>query len=254
MRRHLLGPAVLVAAIASWELWARSRPSFLLAPFSVVAERAWAVWPTGEFLSGVAASLERLAAGYVIGSVVGISTGLLLGASPRARRTLEPLTEILRAIPPIALVPVAVVILDVGDATAVAVIAFGVTFPVLINTIEGVRSVPPEARDTAAVLGVERAERLFRIYLPAALPSIFAGLRVAVSIGLLLVVLSELVAGTGDGLGSYIETQQSRYNVPELYGGLLFLGLLGYLLNRLFLVAERRILHWHFGAADELAG
>lgn len=247
--RRLVGFAVLLAALVLWEVWARSKGSFLLPPASTVAERAWQVWPTSEFLHTVGASLRRLAAGYAIGAGIGVAAGVLLGASRRARLTLEPLTEFLRAVPPIAIVPVSIVILGLGDGMRIAVIAFGVCFPVLINAVEGVRAISPEARDTAAMLQVGRAERLYRIYLPAALPSIVAGLRVALSIGLVMVVISEFAGGSGDGLGRYILFQQSQFNVPEMYGGILFLGLLGYALNQLFLVAERRVLFWHFGAA-----
>jgi len=144
------------------------------------------------------------------------------------------------------------VILGLGDAMRIAVIAFGVCFPVLVNAAEGVRAVSPEARDTAAMLQVRPVERLYRLYLPAALPSIVAGLRVALSIGLALVVISEFV-GAQDGLGRYILFQQRQFNVPEMYGGIFFLGLLGYVLNQAFLVAERRALAWHYGAAGELA-
>ena len=163
-----------------------------------------------------------------------------MGASRGARRTLDPLVEFSRATPAIALVPAAIVLLGLGDAMQISVIAFGVCFPVLVNTVEGVRAVSPEARDTASMLHVGAVERALRIYLPAALPSIVAGLRVALSIGLVVVVISEFV-GEGDGLGRYILFQQSQFNVPELYGGMLFLGLLGYALNRLFLVGERRV-------------
>ncbi len=253
MRRRLLGPAVFVAVLGLWELWARREASFLLPPASTVAERAADVWPTGTFLSEVSASLQRLAVGYALGAALAVVVGVLLGASASARRTFEPLLEFLRAIPPIAVVPVAIVVLGVGDATAIAVIAFGVFFPVLINTVEGVRAVTPEARDTAAMLHVGPFERLYRVDLPAALPSIMAGLRIALSIGLVLVVISEFTAGSGDGLGRYIVRQQTLFNVPEVYGGILFLGLLGYLLNQLFLTVERRLLHWHFGAAGERA-
>jgi ABC-type nitrate/sulfonate/bicarbonate transport system permease component len=133
------------------------------------------------------------------------------------------------------------------------VIAFAVFFPVLVNTIQGVRAVSPEVRDTASLLHVGPVERALRISLPAALPSIAAGLRVAVSVGLLMVVISEFVPGEGDGLGRYILFQQSQANIPELYGGILFLGLLGYVLNSLFLLAERRVLAWHYGAAGDPA-
>ena len=111
------------------------RASFLLPPISTVAERAAEVWPTDAFLSDVAASLRRLAVGYVLGATLAVAAGVVLGVGARAA-AFEPLLEFLRAIPPIAVVPVAIVVLGVGDATAIAVIAFGVFFPVLVNTVE----------------------------------------------------------------------------------------------------------------------
>jgi ABC-type nitrate/sulfonate/bicarbonate transport system permease component len=249
--RRLLGALGLLIALGAWEAWARSMPSFLFPSASTVLRHAWHVWPTEAFLETVAASLERLAAGFAIGAIVGIGIGLALGASRGARGALEPLVEFLRAIPPVAVVPVAIVVLGLGDGMRIAVIAFGVCFPILVNTADGVRAIPPETRDTSALLHVRGFERLHRLYLPAALPSIVTGLRVALSIGLVMVVISELV-GAPDGLGHYIKFQQSQFAVPELYGGILFLGLLGYLLNRLFLIAERRVLAWHYGAVGEL--
>ena len=162
----------------------------------------------------------------------------------------RPFAEFLRAIPLIAIVPVAVVILGLGDGMRVAVIAFGVCFPVLVSSADGVRAISPEARDTAAMLQVGAVERLYRLYLPAALPSIVAGMRVALSIGLVMVVISEFV-GEPNGLGHYI-AERSGFDMPGLYGGILFLGLLGYVLNLLFLVAERRVLAWHYGATGDL--
>jgi ABC-type nitrate/sulfonate/bicarbonate transport system permease component len=250
--RGLLGGAVFVAALAIWEAWARSEGSFLVPPASTVADAAWEVWPTADFLTTVWASLQRLAAGYAIGAGIGIALGLLMGASRGTRRTLEPFVEFARATPAIAIVPAAIVILGLGDAMRIAVISFGVCFPVLVNTVEGVRAVPPEARDAASMLRVGAAERIFRFYFPFALPSIVAGLRVALSIGLAIMVISESV-GEGDGLGRYIWFEQSQFNPPAVYSGILFLGLLGYLLNRLFLVAERRVLSWHYGAIGESA-
>lgn len=250
---RLLGVLVFLVVIGLWELWTRLEPSFLFPPASAVAERAWQVWPTSEFLTTVAApSLKRLAAGYAIGAGIGIAVGMVMGASPRIRRTVEPLVEILRATPPIAVVPAAIVILGLGDSMRITVIAFGVLFPVLVNSVDGVRAVSPEARDTASLLGLGFIERILRIYFPAALPSIFAGLRVALSIGLVMVVISEFVGGS-DGIGYYILFEQTTYNVNEVYGGILFLGLLGYVLNTLFLLAEQRVLAWHYGAVGERA-
>jgi ABC-type nitrate/sulfonate/bicarbonate transport system permease component len=219
-----------------------------------VLESAWEVWPTAAFLDDVGQSLRRLAAGLALGSAVGIAIGLLMGSSPSIRGALDPLVELARAIPAIAIVPALIVMFGTGDGMRIAVISFGVCFPVLVNTLEGVRSVSPEARDTASMLHVGRLDRVVRIYFPAALPSIIAGLRIAVSVGLVLMVISEFVGDVeGGGLGSYIWNMQGQFNYPAMYAGILFLGLLGYLLNRLFLVAERRILAWHYGAAGEPA-
>ena len=250
--RRLLGVAVFLAAVGVWEAWARTESSFLFPPASTVAERAADIWPTSEFLTTVAASLKRLAAGYGIGAALGIGVGLVLGAFRPVRRLLDPLVEILRATPAIALAPAAIVIFGLRDRMQISLIAFAVVFPVLVNALDGVRAVSPEARDTAALLRLRRAERIRRIYFPAALPSIFAGLRVALSIALVMVVLSEFVGGN-NGLGHYILLQQTQYAVAEMYGAIVFLGLLGYTLNRLFLAVERSVLAWHYGAAGEPA-
>ena len=243
--RPVLGWVVFAAAVGVWEALARSEGSFLVPTASAVAERAWHVWPTPEFLSDVEASLRRLAAGYAIGASVGVAVGVSMGSSRRVRQALEPLVELLRATPAIALVPALIVILGVGDRMLIAVIAFGVVFPVLVNSMDGVRAAPPELRETASLFRMGRAERILRVDLPAALPSIFAGLRVAVSIGLVMVVVSEFVGG-GDGLGHYILVERSQFNIPEMYAGILFLGLLGFVLNGVFVLVERRALCWHY--------
>ena len=173
--RPLLGVAVFVGVLVIWEVWARHAGSFLVPPASEVLDRAWHIWPTKDFLANVAASLSRLAVGFAIGAGVGIAIGLLMGSSLATRRALDPLVELARATPPIAIVPALIVVLGVGQGMQIAVIAFGVCFPVLVNTVEGVRAVSPEARDTASMLHVGRAERVYRIYLPAALPSIAPG-------------------------------------------------------------------------------
>ena len=243
--RPLLGWVIFAAAVGLWEALARSEGSFLVPTASAVAERAWHVWPTPEFLSDVTASLRRLTAGYAIGASVGIAVGVSMGSSRLVRQALEPLVELLRATPAIALVPALIVILGVGDRMLIAVIAFGVVFPVLVNSMDGVRAAPPELHETASLLRMGRAERILRVDLPAALPSIFAGLRIAVSIGLVMVVVSEFVGGS-DGLGHYILVEGSQFNIPEMYAGILFLGLLGFVLNDVFVFVERRALGWHY--------
>jgi ABC-type nitrate/sulfonate/bicarbonate transport system permease component len=243
----VLGCVVLAAAVGIWEALARSEGSFLVPTASAVAERAWHVWPTSAFLSNVAASLMRFAAGYAIGASVGVAVGVSMGSSRRMRQALEPLVELLRATPAIAVVPALIVILGFGDRMRIAVIAFGVVFPVLVNSMDGVRAASPELRETAALLRLGQAERILRVDLPAALPSIFAGLRVAVSLGLVMVVVSEFVGGGGDGIGHWILVEQQEFDIPAMYAGILFLGLLGFILNGVFVLVERRALSWHLG-------
>jgi ABC-type nitrate/sulfonate/bicarbonate transport system permease component len=250
--RPLLGFAVFALALVAWEGWARSEDSFVVPPASAVLSTAWEVWPTSEFLSDVAASLRRLAAGFALGASIGVCIGVLMGSSRTARRALEPLVELARATPVIAVVPAAIVVLGFGDAMQIGVIAFAVCFPVLVNTLDGVRSIPPEIHDTASMLHVGKFGRMRRIDLPGALPSIAAGLRVAVSLGLIAVVISEFVGET-DGLGSRIWLEYTQSDVEALYAGLVFLGVLGFVLNRIFLVLERRFLSWHEGFAGDQA-
>jgi ABC-type nitrate/sulfonate/bicarbonate transport system permease component len=250
-RGALLGLAGFAAALALWDAWPRSEwAAFYFPGVGEIGRTAWDLWPSHEFLSALGASLRRLAAGYALGALAGISVGLAMGASFRVRGALGPTTEFLRAVPVIAVLPIAIVLLEDADAMRVAVIAFGVFFPVLVATVGGVRAVAPEIRDTAALFRLGEVERCVRVYLPAALPLIFAGLRTALSIGLVLVVISEF-NGTGDGLGVSIWNWYSLFAVPKVYAGILFLGLLGYVLNRLFLVVERRVLAWHYGAVGE---
>jgi ABC-type nitrate/sulfonate/bicarbonate transport system permease component len=246
----LLGFAVFALALGAWEAWARSEESFAIPHVGSVLAAAWEIWPTSDFLAGVAASLRRLAIGFAVGATIGIGLGLLMGSSKATRRTLEPLVELGRATPAIAVVPAAMLVLGFGDAMQISVIAFALCFPILLNTIDGVRAIPPEVHDTASMLHVGALERTFRIDLPGALPSIAAGLRVAISLGLVVVVISEFV-GEGEGLGRYIWLQYTEADVRELYAALLFLGLLGYVLNRLFLVAEHQVLSWHYGFAGD---
>jgi ABC-type nitrate/sulfonate/bicarbonate transport system permease component len=244
----LLAVAVFVLALGVWEAWASRHGSYRLPEMHSVARTAWNEWRSAEFVDATESSLKRLAGGLALGSVVGVALGLALGASSLARRTFEPLFDFVRAIPPVAFAPALIVILGLGDATRVALIAFGVVVPIVIHTADGVRAVSPEARDTATMLHVSPVGRVFRLYLPGALPSIFTGLRIALSVAIVVLVISEFVVGDGEGLGDYIQLQQVQFRVPEMYAGIVFLGVLGIVLNQLLLVVEHKVLRWHYGA------
>ena len=132
-------------------------------------------------------------------------------------------------------------------------IAFVCVWPVLLNTIDGVTGIDPTLRETARVYGVSGRDRLLRIVLPAASPQIFAGMRTSLSLALILMVISEMVAST-NGIGFFVLQSQRSFAIPEMWSGILLLGLLGYALNLIFVLVERRVLAWHRGARASALG
>jgi ABC-type nitrate/sulfonate/bicarbonate transport system permease component len=129
----------------------------------------------------------------------------------------------------------------------VFIIALVCLFPVLLNAIDGVRSIDPTFAETSRVYGIGGIDRLRYLTLPAAMPQIFAGMRTSLSLALILMVISEMVAST-NGIGYFVLQSQRQFAIPEMWAGILLLGLLGYLLNVVFLLVERRVLRWHRGA------
>ena len=192
-------------------------------------------------------SLLRMGAGYAIAAVLGIALGLLLGMSRSARRAAAPIVEFLRSIPPPALLPFAILVIGVGNSMKVFIIAFVCVWPILLNTIDGVTGVDPTLRDTTRVYGIDTRDRLWRVMLPAASPQIFAGMRTSLSLALIMMVISEMVAST-NGIGYFVLQSQRTFAIPEMWSGILLLGILGYVLNGIFVLVERRLLRWHRGA------
>ncbi|MEV5436921.1 ABC transporter permease subunit [Streptomyces sp. NPDC052682] len=204
------------------------------------------VW-TGERLRGdVLPSLLRLAAGYALAAVAGVALGTVIGSFRRVRAVCEPVLEFLRAVPPPVLVPVIMLFAGIGDAMKILVIAAGCVWPVLLNTVEGVRAVDPVLAETARSYGITGPARLRDLVLRSASPQIFAGLRQALSIGIILMVISEMFAAS-NGLGFTVVQFQRSFAIPDMWTGILLLGLLGFVLSVLFQLVERRVLGWYHG-------
>jgi ABC-type nitrate/sulfonate/bicarbonate transport system permease component len=176
-----------------------------------------------------------------------VAVGVPLGLSRTARQAASPIVEFLRAIPPPALLPLAIVIVGIGNSMKVLIIAFVCLWPVLLNTIDGITGIDPTLNDTTRVYGVRGIDRLRRIVLPAAGPQIFAGMRTSLSLAVILMVISEMVAST-NGIGFFVLQSQRSFAIPEMWSGILLLGILGYVLNLVFVLVERRVLAWHRGA------
>jgi ABC-type nitrate/sulfonate/bicarbonate transport system permease component len=238
---------VPILLLVAWGLWSAGSNNYYYPPLTDILSTFADTWLFERVGSDVVPSLLRMGVGYAIAVGVGIGMGLLLGLSSRARRAAAPIVEFLRAIPPPALLPFAILVIGVGDSMKVFIIAFVCLWPILLNTIDGVTGIDPTLRETTRMYGIEGRERLWRVMLPAASPQIFAGMRTSLSLALILMVISEMVAST-NGIGYFVLQSQRTFALPEMWSGILLLGILGYALNGAFVLIERRVLRWHRGA------
>lgn len=244
----------LVVGVVAWELGTRAAGSVYFPPPSTIVARMYHLWFSGPVshvfftsaaVSNVLPSLARMAVGLVVSVVAGVALGLALGRSERAFDYLDPALQFARVIPPPTLVPIFIVLFSIGTPMQLASIIFSAIWPILLNTADGARSVDRLQMETARVFRLSAADRLFRIILPATLPKIFAGLRLSLSLALILMVFSELLPGTANGIGYELVDAQSRSDLPTMWAGIVLLGILGYLLNSILLMVERRMLAWH---------
>ncbi|WP_328493277.1 ABC transporter permease subunit [Streptomyces sp. NBC_00414] len=250
-RGAILRWTVLAATVTAWQLATRTHASVYFPPPSEIARHTHNLWfsgpPAHAFLTPAATenilpSLARMTAGFALAAAIGIALGTALGRSRRAHALCNPVLQFARAVPPPALVPVFVVVLDFGTRMQVASIVFSAVWPVLINTAEGVRNTDPLRLEVAAVLRLTRTRRLLLLLLPSALPRIFAGLRLSLSLSLVLMVFSELLPGTANGIGFTLTDAQSRSDLLTVWAALVLLGALGYVLNTGLLAVEKRLL------------
>ena len=239
--------AVPVVVIALIWVWSAGSGVYYFPPLKDVLTTFKDTWVFDRFGSDVVPSLVRLGIGYVIAVAVGVGGGIALGLSPVLRRATDPIVEFLRAVPAPALLPFALLVLGVGNDSKIFVIAFVCLWPVLLNAVDGVAGVDPTLVDTGRVYRIPGRDRLRHVVLPAAAPQIFAGMRTSLSLALILMVISEMVASS-NGIGYFVLQSQRSFAIPEMWSGIILLGLLGYAFNAVFLLIERRVLAWHRGA------
>lgn len=218
--------------------------SYVVSPLPDVLVAFREAWLFDRFAADVVPSLWRMAVGYALAAALGIGLGVLLGSSPVANALATPVVSFLRAVPAAALLPPFVILFGIGDLTKVLVIALVCSFPILLNTSDGVRGLDATLVETARVYGFSGRRRLFRVVLPAVAPRILAGMRISLAIAVLLLVTSEMIAST-NGIGYMVFQAQQQFSVTDMWAGVLLLGLLGFAVNHLFALAERRILRAH---------
>ena len=238
--------ALPVLLFATWWFGSSGSTDFYQPPLSTILSVFPDTWFGDRMVKDVLPSLARLLAGLALALVAGIGFGVLLGTNRTLRAGLEPVFEFLRAIPPPALVPVLILLAGIGDTMKVLVIVSGCIWPILLNTVEGVRGADEVLGDTCRTYRITGGLRLYHFVLRSASPQIMAGARQALSIGLILMVISELKAAN-EGLGFTVREFQTGFQIPEMWSGVLLLGIIGVVLSLLFRLVERRVLGWYHG-------
>ena len=246
-----IGPALGLLAI--WQVVTMASDWVFFPPPLKILVRLYENWFSGpmssgfvtpEFWADVVPSIGRALAGLAIAIVVGIALGVIAGQWASAAAYIDPPVNFMRSLPKPAIVPIFLLVLGASDSMRIGLIAFGCIWPILLNTMQGVRSVDLAYRETATAFHIPTLVTFFRVILPAASPKIAAGIRVSLSLALILMVLSEWMLAM-NGLGYFLISAQRKFQVLDLWSSIVLLGLIGYALNVAFLAVERRLLGWH---------
>jgi NitT/TauT family transport system permease protein len=260
--RSAIVPAVIILA---WEGLSRAgiiSPLILPAPSRVLlrwiayikplkpydpSQGNWLSWAiSGELLADAAASLYRVVVGFLIGTVLGLLLGLVMGASKAVYAYLNPLLQLLRPIPPIAFVPLAILWFGLGNPPAFFLISLGAFFPVLMNTIAGVRSVDSIYIRAARSLGAKPVTLFFRVIVPAATPHIMTGIRVGFGVAFIVVIVAEMIA-VNSGLGYRILEAREFFWSDKIIAGMITIGILGLTIDAALARLSKYLLRWHRG-------
>jgi bicarbonate transport system permease protein len=233
----------LLILLAIWQLLA-SIPGLttLPTPVRVVQETwmpliAYPFYDRGGTDKGlfwqVLSSLQRVAIGYSLAAIVGIGLGIVVGLNKRASKSLDPIFQILRTVPPLAWVPIALAALQQNQPAALFVIFITAIWPILINTAVGVRQIPSDYNNVAKVLQLPKSKYFFKILFPAALPYIFTGLRISIGLSWLAIIAAEIVMSGIVGIGFFIWNAYQNGQVSEIILALVYIGLVGWLLDKM---------------------
>jgi len=251
--RSLAGVPVVVVGLLIWQWQTTRHPVFFLPPPLVIARRLKTDWLSGpahslflshEGLTAIVQTFQTALIGWAIAAALGIIVGSVLGVRPSLAAFAAPPLLLLRSVPPIAVIPIAIVILGLGDSMRTAVVVAGCLWPILLNAVAAVSGVDQVLRDVAALNHLNPIQTFVRVLVPAASPKLFAGLRVALALAIVLSVGAGMFAGSG-GLGGRLLTFQNNFDVPGLWATITVLAVLGAIVNWLLLLVERSALRWN---------
>ncbi|MFJ4839826.1 ABC transporter permease [Streptomyces sp. NPDC088746] len=247
-RKRLRVPAVvlnliaLAAGIGLWA-WLASLGVQALPGPAAVADRAGELIADGTLADDSLASLRRVLSGFALGTLLAVPVGFLMGWYPVARGLLEPYVQFFRTVPPLAMIPLAIVLLGIGEVPKVFVIFLAAFLSSVVAAFQGVVGVDRTLIDAARVLGARDGTIFLKVVVPASAPFILVGMRIGLGSAWGTLVAAELIAAQ-EGLGYRMQNAQLYYDLPTIFVGLITIGLLGLLMDRLLLLAERRLTRW----------
>ncbi|MBD3940926.1 ABC transporter permease [Microbacterium sp. NEAU-LLC] len=238
--------AAIIGFLLLWEIGPQLAPAstqVFLPPLHQVLAAWWDLVTTGALQAHLAASLTRSVAGFSVAVVVGIVVGLVIAWYRPLGTFLTPLLEVFRNTAALALLPVFTLLLGIGEESKITIVAYAAFFPVLLNTVAGVRTVDPLLIRAARSLGLSQVALFRKVILPSAVPTIFTGIRMAGTASILVLIAAEMV-GAKAGLGFLIVNAQSSFLIPAMYAGILTVAILGFLVNSGLVGVERRLSRW----------
>jgi sulfonate transport system permease protein len=197
----------------------------------------------GELAGFTASTVQRMLLGWLLASLAGVALGAVIGISAQARAWLQPTLEFMRPLPASAIMPLAISIFGLAPGMVLFVVAFGAMWPVLLATVHGFASVEPRLKEVATALQISRPAFIWKVGLPSAMPDILSGMRLSMTVSLIVAVVGEMIASQS-GLGQAILLASRSFRASELFAGIVLLGAIGFASNALLALAERRLLRW----------
>ena len=217
-------------------------PAFL-PPLSVVLDTAWQLYQSGQLGTHFSASIQRSIVGFVLALAIAIPLGLIIGWYKLVAETLNPLLELFRNTTALALMPLFILFLGIGEVSKISLLVYACTWPILLNTITGVQTVDPLLIKSARTMGLKPYQLFRKVILPASVPTIFVGIRLAGAISILALVAVEMF-GAKAGLGYLIMYSQFSFEIPQMFVGILVITLVGLSFNYILIGLEKYFTAW----------
>lgn len=232
-----------IALVILWFAVSSQSDSVFWPPLTTILG-AFGEWvASGTLWSSLLYSFGNYLVALLIATLVGVSVGTAIGLMPRVGQVLSPYLDFFRTLPIVVFVPIVILTLGVGRGPKVFLIFLACVWPILLNAIEGVRAIQPSVFETSRAYRIPLVLRIRRVVLPGAAPQIAIGLRLAISIGIVMLVVSEMYGST-EGVGHYILQSGQRFKLPETWAGTLLIGVIGWLITALYMFGEHRVLAW----------